>query len=352
VFHALLLGIPLIKIHFDDIIYQLQRTGGASVYWREMTGRIAASEGVRLVRTRGASFQRLLPVPTTCDIFHSSYFRIGAGRARRVATVHDLSYELGYLRDTSGFLGNAVNILERRMSILLAHGIICVSENTRSDLVKIYPKEVRNTPIAVIYHGYLASAGEPANETGRILDLLHITGGKFVLFVGSRAGYKGFDAALTGFSLSALAQQGYYLVCVGGPLSQNEVAQAERLGIGDRVKTISFATNDELKSLYGAALALVYPSRYEGFGIPPLEAMALGCPAIVANVSSLPEVVGNAAYMVDPNNPIEISHALHQLLDSNERARMIALGRTQSAKFSWDKCAQQHLAFYRQIARQ
>jgi len=335
-------------LHFDDIIYQLQRGGGASTYWQEMTSRVAADPAFDVQRTAGSKWQRVLPVPTSASIFHSSHFRVPLSRKTlTVTTIYDLTYELGFIRTK----GSALNIWERKQAAYRADAIICISKSTRHDLLMLYPDLTGKKPVYAIP---LASSHNPSCDADAVLsprlaDVMHETGEKFVLYVGTRAYYKNFNAALLGFSKSRLPAEGYSLVCTGPALSAEEQLAIKRLAMKEKVISVERASSTEMNQLYQMALALVYPSHYEGFGLPILEAMANRCSVIAANTSCLPEVVGDAGILIDPDKPEEISMALETLMDASVRQNLIALGMKRAGQYSWDKTAEQHKSVYRSL---
>lgn len=337
-----------ISLHIDDIIYQLQKVGGASVYWREVTSRISNSNIFKIQRTKGSKLTRLLPVMSNADVFHSSHFRLPLSyKTKSIATVYDLTYELGWLKTT----GSAINIFQRKQSVNRADAIICISHNTKLDLLALYPKLKMHPHIYVVP---LATSFDHINLVNvavskRLAILIKAIENRYVLFVGTRTNYKNFDAALQGFVNSALPKLGYRLVCTGSAFSATEQTALQKLGIEDKAFVVEFTSVSELNYLYQNAFALLYPSFYEGFGLPLLEAMSCGCPAIAANTSSLPEVTGDAGILIDPHDPSSISTALEILLDGPTREIYVKRGLAQAASFSWDKTAQRHIEIYQAL---
>lgn len=167
-----------------------------------------------------------------------------------------------------------------------------------------------------------------------------------MLFVGQRAGYKNFQLALR--ALETLPD--LELQCVGGGhLSPNELA-----GISDnarrRVRHLGFVSDEQLNTLYNQAHCLLYPSAYEGFGIPVLEAMRAGCPVVCIDCEAVVEVGGTALVMSeDSTDPIALASAVQRLNASDTRARLRAMGIARSNQFSWDRCFEQTLAVYRSL---
>jgi glycosyltransferase involved in cell wall biosynthesis len=180
----------------------------------------------------------------------------------------------------------------------------------------------------------------------------------FVLYAGRVSPHKNAVRTIEAFSAlkCELARENAYpdlkLIIIGDDLSGNPDLRRTvvRSGVQNDVRFLGFIPIDVLRIFYDAAKVFVFPSLYEGFGMPPLEAMAHGTPVVTSNVSSLPEVVGNAAVMVNPENVFEIMHALHRvLIDSALRERLKERGYQQVAKFSWEASVQRILEVYRQI---
>ncbi len=339
-----------VVLHYDDIIFQLQKAGGASVYWREVTSRVSASHSFNIIHTKGSRLTRLMPVLSNADVFHSSHFRIPFSRkTKSVATTYDLTYELGWLKTA----GSTLNIFQREQSIRRADAIICISHNTKFDLLRLYPELKTNTHVYVVPLATSFSLTNPAdvNVSKRIAVLAKTVQNRYVLFVGTRTNYKNFDAALQGFVNSALPKLGYRLVCTGSAFSETEQSVVKELGLQDKAFVVEYTSDGELNYLYQNAFALLYPSLYEGFGLPLLEAMSCGCPAIAANTSSLPEVVGDAGILIDPHDPNTITIALESLLDEAVRKDYIRKGLVQATNFDWDKTACQHMEIYKILER-
>lgn len=169
----------------------------------------------------------------------------------------------------------------------------------------------------------------------------------YVLYVGSREGYKNFSGLLRAFSMSPRLREQFQLLCFGGgALCDSELQQIARAGLTGRVRQIG-GSDAVLASCYRHATLFVYPSLYEGFGIPPLEAMSLDCPVACSNTSSIPEVVGDAAACFDPSDPESLLATLEEVLNSgNLRDSLIERGRLRRECFSWRRCAQETLHIY------
>jgi glycosyltransferase involved in cell wall biosynthesis len=170
----------------------------------------------------------------------------------------------------------------------------------------------------------------------------------FLLYVGYRGGYKNFAALLRAYARSPLLRREFLVVCFGGGrFKERELRQISEQNVQrDNVRYLS-GSDDLLAALYAAAAALVYPSLYEGFGMPPLEAMSMGCPVVCSNASSLPEVVGEAAEFFDPLREDDLVAAIERVVTSDERRQaLVASGRDKCAMFSWQRCVEETMAIY------
>lgn len=318
-------------IVYDGIIEKLQTMGGVTVLFQQLLKRSDVNNiryfsyvdessiylnEQNLIRSRPKIFERyrdFQPKITEDDVFHSTYYRLPKFNTNVITTVHDFTYE----KFVKG-VPNKVHTWQKYKAINNSDHVICVSHNTAEDLQSYC--HVSSDKISVAYNG-VSSEYTP-------LDFQYTEN---VLFVGSRLGYKNFDKAVEAIALSSK----FNLRIVGAPLSKKELVFLDAK-IPNRYKYLGKLTNLELNIEYNKAYALVYPSSYEGFGIPALEAMSAGCPVIAVNCSSLPEVVGNAGILLDCIDPNVIHEALVQL--ENIRSELIRCGYIQAKKFSWDKC--------------
>jgi glycosyltransferase involved in cell wall biosynthesis len=278
-----------------------------------------------------------------CDIQHPTYYGSLLGkRGHRnhpplVLTVHDMIHERFWeMVDPA-----RKHAKLKRRAILQADAIICVSENTKADLLEYYP--LPETPIAVVYHGCEANipkAGPTAVPSGR----------PYYLYVGGRQPYKNFDRLLQAMSVVCRSRGEMDLHITGGPLSSGEKKRIGQLGLTGHVVHRGFLDDDALAAEYRFSLALVYPSLYEGFGIPPLEAMCCGTAVIAANTSSIPEVVGDAGLLFDPYSVAELTDILVDFSENASlRSQLIKLGNQRRQQFSWDKMARETIGVYQQV---
>jgi glycosyltransferase involved in cell wall biosynthesis len=227
----------------------------------------------------------------------------------------------------------------KRAAINRADHVICISENTRRDLVSLFGVDPART--SVVHLGYSVDVDTPAEQEH--------TGRPSLLYVGNRYGYKNFNSLLQAFGSSPILRE-FDLVAFGGqPALPDELEEIERLGVTDRVRFES-GSDRELVTRYRSATAFIYPSKYEGFGIPPLEAMSYGCPVVCSDAGPIPEVVGDAGAYFDPNSVEDLRLTLERVVTTNElQADLRARGHARLAEFSWDDCAAATARIYREV---
>jgi glycosyltransferase involved in cell wall biosynthesis len=172
----------------------------------------------------------------------------------------------------------------------------------------------------------------------------------YFLYVGSRVVYKNFDLLLKAFSKIKDMRPGVKLCIVGAKLTDDESKKVAQLGLIGFIEHAGFVTSPHLAKLYRCSLALVYPSKYEGFGLPPLEAMTCRTAVIAANVSSVPEVLGNGGILIDPNSVNELTDAMLLLIDNQSaRDKIIENGIKRSQLFSWDTNVNEIVKLYNKL---
>lgn len=357
------------NIWFDDRIFTIQQYGGISRYYTELAaGLLAEGQQVRIdaplhinryIGELPCHHGTVLPyfrgVTALCQrangifegsrlrafaphIVHETYFRTqapDAGGARRVLTVYDMIHER--FADPAGkdALSQA-----RRAAVQRSDHVICISRNTRKDLIEFFGVDEARTSVI-----HLAASLLPESGLARPLDA------PYLLYVGPRGRYKNFACLLKAYAALPEVMGEYTLLCVGGgALTAGELDMMQRLHIPqDHVRQIS-GDDRRLTACYQHAAAFVYPSLYEGFGIPPLEAMQCGCPVICSNSSSLPEVVGDAALSFDPQCPESLAAALGKILyDPALAESFVHKGRMRAAEFSWPHCVSQTMKLYREL---
>lgn len=292
--------------------------------------RVKFGVGGRRLRRAEKALSRMAsaPLPTRkIDLVHATYYAVSPRRARRrrplVTTVFDMTPE----RFPHLFpQGNPH--LAKRDYVTEADLVVCISEATYRDVLEFYG-EPRGQVVTIPW-----GVGDEFTPLGPSLKDL-VPG--YVLFVGQRSGYKDFNVLIEAFRVNLEHLADAPLVIVGGPpLSHAETQALEAAGVLGRTRQI-WPTDRQLPAVYRGAKLFVFPSRYEGFGLPTLEAMASGVPTILAHSSSHVEVGGDAALFFDPGNAEQLAHRISLLLtDSAEHAARRQLGLSRAATFSWD----------------
>jgi glycosyltransferase involved in cell wall biosynthesis len=251
-----------------------------------------------------------------------------------VLTVFDMIHE----RFPGSFPPTDRTAQHKATAVARADHVVCISHSTRSDLIEMLGVAPHRT--SVVHLGHTLQTAAPRGAAS--------VDGPYVLYVGQRGGYKNFLPLARALAASAAGADGIRLVAFGGgPFTASERAELAASGYDERRVEQRSGGDDELARLYAHASALAYPSLYEGFGIPPLEAMALDCPVVCSNTSSLPEVVGEAAELFDPCVPASMTAALDRvLLDAQRADALRARGRARVAQFSWERCAAETHAVY------
>lgn len=277
------------------------------------------------------------------DIVHETYYSGKSCAPRntcKVLTVYDMIHEkfsqLGSRWDRSALL--------KRIAVDRADHVICISKSTRNDLLDLY--DVDPKKVSVVHLG----AERPICESGK--EATHKDGARpYLLYVGARQGHKNFTGFLEAFASSRKLRKDFDVVAFGGggytPLELQHLA---RLGLDpNRVRHLT-GGDDVLSQLYTHASAFIYPSLYEGFGLPPIEAMGHRCPVISSNTSSMPEVIGDAGEYFDPESDCDMAEAIERVVYSPSRITdLVSKGLERQTKFTWERCAYQTLNVYRQM---
>jgi glycosyltransferase involved in cell wall biosynthesis len=233
-----------------------------------------------------------------------------------------------------------ISLIPRIKSIRLADGIICISESTKNDLIRVYGIDER-----IIKVFCLASSFEVRAPTD-----LQMRRENFILYVGNRSGYKNFKVLLNAFGESHFLKSNFTLIAFGGgQFNEEEEEEIAKLNVGQSVIHIG-GDDSRLRELYLTSKLLVYPSLYEGFGLPLLEAMSLGCPVITSEVSSMPEIGHEAVLYFDPSSAEGLQRLLEKTLLNEELLETLTQkGLARSAKFSWRVTAMETLDFYNKL---
>jgi glycosyltransferase involved in cell wall biosynthesis len=354
---------------YDYQAFSLQTHGGISRYYSEIAPRIAAMNGCQTTILAGAhrnaylddvacecvgfrtphvralsplrnavnaAFSRAWLSRHTPDLVHETYYAeagVAPSSCAVVVTVHDMIHEmfpeLFSVRDRTA--------VRKAAAVARADAIICVSSNTRRDLLALLP--VDPARVHVVHHGCSIPTARPARRN---------SDRPFVLFVGPRGGYKNWSRLIRAFAADCGLPSTLDIVCFGArPFSAEELDLVRHVMPGRSRVTHLTGSDDVLAALYSTSAALIYPSLYEGFGLPPLEAMAAGCPVVCSNSSSLPEVFAGAAEMFDPHDARALARAISSVvLSANRSDELRTAGLARARTLSWTRCAEQTREVY------
>ncbi|MBK5273826.1 MAG: glycosyltransferase family 4 protein [Desulfuromonadales bacterium] len=300
------------------------------------------------------SYTDFMPVETIIgdvDIFHSTSFLMPPLRkAKGVLTIYDLTFMLFpeyHLTEMQAYTRHIRKYAER------ADCIIAISDHTKRDIVEQldFPDErIRVTMLAADERYHIVNDPDAISSVKSKFGI----DGDYILYTGTLEPRKNIPTLIRAYALLRNERKiTHRLVLAGkkGWLYKEILESVRTLGLERDVIFTGFVADEDMPYLYNGAELFVYPSFYEGFGLPPLEAMACGCPVVTSNTSSLPEVVGNAGLMVDPNRPEELAEAMGRILEDSElRAKLREKGLRRSAEFSWKRCAEETLAVYRELS--
>lgn len=287
------------------------------------------------------------------DLFWSPHFNFTSltPGTKQIITVHDLSF-LRYPEFFSAKKNFWHRALRVKKALKGASLIVAVSENTKQDIVELVG--IAPEKIKVIYSGNNLVKREVREEELGFLSQKGI-GTNFILYLGTiepRKNISGLIRAYEELRRQGNRFNGLQLVLAGakGWKSRGIYKAWQKSEYKNDIKFLGYISQKEKEVLYAKAKVFVYPSYYEGFGFPPLEAMTYGLPVICSNVSSLPEVVADAALMINPFKPIEIMEALELILsDEKLRENLINKGYQRASEFSWEKTAQEYLRLFQEL---
>jgi len=295
------------------------------------------------------------------DLYHVPLSAVALTMPRPyVVTVHDMS-SLMYSPEPG--LWGKFRLYQFRRGLERAVRIIAVSDTTRQDIEDLFG--VPSERVRRIYNAPDPRFLEPrtngsTSEAQRILERYQIDY-PFLLYTGSIRPQKNVPRLVEAFAVargkfeSHPVYKDLRLIIIGDEISKYPAVRRAvfHTRVEDVVRFLGFVPIDTLRVFYEAASAFVFPSMYEGFGLPPLEAMASGTPVVASNRSSLPEVVGDAALLVNPENVFDIARGIHDvLMDEALRAKLISRGHEQAKRFSWQSTAQQVLQVYEEVIRE
>lgn len=354
------------KILYDYQALRMQRYGGVSRYFFELASRLCREPDVQVavpvLRSKNYYFQEFLGKPMAgdlpvsldravnlanraytlltraryADILHPTYYNpyaLGWLSGRLVVTVHDFTHE----RFPECFQKNDATAANKARMIRAADALIAISENTRRDILQYFPEA--EGKITTIRHGL---GDEPVTPAPFPLPE------RYILFVGERKGYKNFARFCEAMRRIMKNDDGLCVFCAGGgPFTAAETASFGRYAGRFLQRT---CTDAELAHAYQNALCFVFPSLYEGFGLPTLEAFGSGCPVVLSAASCLPEIGGDAAEYADPENAESIARAVERVLGSEPlRREMAARGKARLVNYRWESTARETLRLYERI---
>jgi glycosyltransferase involved in cell wall biosynthesis len=361
------------RILYDGLLFSTPQTGGARRYFGNLISRLPPADEPWVTTTHppgmhfpehsnlqvrhfpryrprklSSLFERVyfrrLERRTKFDLAHPTYYnllsrrRLSDYRCPAVITVYDMISEF-FSDGTAAAKRETTN---KRHAVCDAARVICISHSTKKDLIELLG--VSEGKIRVIYLASEVSLAL-ADREGPIPERPY-----FLHVGGHSAPYKNFPRLLRSFRQVVLRFPEALLCMIGPPLIDAELELIDSLQITRDIQHLGHVGDAQLAQLYQQSVALVYPSLYEGFGIPPLEAMACETAVIAANRSSIPEVVGNAAILIDPECEEELSAAMSTVLeDRSRRDELIRLGRDRAKQFSWDRMAAETRDLYREV---
>ncbi|HJU03925.1 MAG TPA: glycosyltransferase family 1 protein [Nitrospiraceae bacterium] len=286
------------------------------------------------------------------DLYHGMNFRMRtAGRYGGVVTIHDLWMDRQPQYSTKLF-GQRGSFHRTRRTARRARQVITVSEHSAKDIVELYG--VPRDRITVIYNG-VSEAFRPIDDPTALDEIrvrLGITTERFILFAGGADPRKNHQTLIRAYARVSELLTAHSLVMVGEASHRfgNIYETARTFGMEDRVVCPGLLSLDDLRLLYSYAEAFVFPSVYEGFGMPVLEAMACGAPVITSNTTALPEVAGDAALLVDPVCVEELADAMVRVIEDRAlRDSLRVKGFERVTHFTWEQAARQTLAVYREV---
>jgi glycosyltransferase involved in cell wall biosynthesis len=273
------------------------------------------------------------------DLIHETYYNAinhNKRSVKKIITVYDMINEL--FSDQFPKKNKTTEL--KKFAVAEADHIICLSKNTQKDLVDLFNVDIKKT--SVIYLG-LSLMTDKIQEPQR-------SHRPYLLYVGSRFGYKNFARFINAYAAPKIRNFFDLVIFGGDKLNEHELSLFDKLKIPrESLKQVN-GDDATLAGYYKNASLFVYPSLYEGFGIPPLEAMSYGCPVACSNVSSIPEVVGNAAILFDPYSVDSMrSHIISVLYNDKIKSSLVLKGFKQIKKFSWEKCARETYQVYKNV---
>jgi len=370
-----------LNLVLDGLIYQRQQVGGVSRIFTEILPRMCELDStleVSIVTTKelkqplpthkNMRQQDLFPIDNYLKpawfwrefdlrskfinwkigsgketIWHSTYFtRLDQWVGKEVVTVYDLIYEL-YPEYFKKYKDEKFRAIKRKC-IMNADAVLCISRNTQKDLVEFYGLPVEKTHVVPIAYNpifkqnnvYQPSTLLPNNKP-------------FLLYVGTRMVYKNFLTLIKGYSVWKYRND-VDVVVVGSEWSEGEKEILSHLKIDDNIHLVSNIADELLVNLYNQALAFVFPSEYEGFGIPLLEAMACGCPIVASRIPASLEVAGEIPFYFESSEIDSLLSALDSIYKKDNVDQKITVGLKHVKNYSWDRTARETLSIYQALS--
>lgn len=358
------------NVILDNIIFSLQKSGGISVVWQEHISRLEKNpdytcrfieyddaiqnifrsgidipvDNLKILSSKYLQIKRYFNLKglgyRKPYIFHSSYYRIDTNRfARNITTVHDFNYEY-FVKG----IKQKIHSCQKGFAINHSDAIICISDSTKRDLLHFYP-HINKDIVYVVHNGVNPDFHRIKKENYKLS--IPFENGGFILYVGGHhAPYKNFNLAIEVCHSLRIP-----LVIAGGEqlLEHEKTVLDSKLGKSNYIHLCNLPTED-LNELYNRALVLVYPSRYEGFGIPILEAQRAGCPVIAFAVSSIPEVMGETDFLLEDKTADAVAEAVKELVNkASLKDEEIKRGLSNSELFSWDRTFEKTIEVYKSV---
>ncbi len=276
------------------------------------------------------------------DLFHPTYYDpyfLKISDKPFVLTVYDMIHEIY----KEYFPVNDITSHNKKLLCEKANHIIAISERTKEDLISIFRVPEEKITTILLASNFDKAVPKKPETIGEVEN--------FILFVGSRGLYKNFYFPIIALSKILRNDKTINVLCSGVPFTVDELHFFKDYQIDKQMHHVYLIGDDELAWAYSNALFFIFPSLYEGFGFPILEAFACNCPVISSTGGSLPEVAGNAALYFDPKSYQEISDAANSILyNSDLRSSLINSGQKQLKLFTWEKCRQQTFNIYKKLA--
>ena len=326
----------------------------------EQIGRLGPNFTPVPIRAGNYSLAEQLTVPfalarVKADLFHAPHYVLPIlTPCRSIVTIHDCIH-LMFPEYLPGRTAHIYAKLAGWIATNRSARILTVSETSKRDILKIF--SVEPSKVDVIYNAIddCFSRNQSEQHIQRVRERYQLHG-RFILYSGNVKPHKNIERLIDAFH--RLRQMGFddiKLLITGSEVSRHATLRraVHHYHLHQHVRFLGFLSTETLATLYRLADAFAFPSLYEGFGLPPLEAMASGTPVLTSNVSSLPEVVQDGALLVDPHDSSAIAEGLRQLLsDDRLRSQLIANGRKRAATFSWEVSVKRVLATYYRVAAQ